>query len=440
MENISQKLFSEITSKGVCTLVVPGKPSWNPDNNYFKTQREASLRGINIQRYFLFPLRHLVNDPIVLRHIKLDQESGIKTKLLYIGELLKNGKIPSSIEFSIWDEGLLLTNYFSEENHTPIDFLISANEEDIEEATIKLDFIINNSQEIYPENYFNNELNIEEPMLATAPVADFLSKVLCKGNHVNTEDCQWYHSIWQYLRILDLVSTPTWHADFYINELKKLGKKKDEKLSILISGTADYSTLAHVLWAFKDLSNSQLSVSVIDLCETPLFLCKWYGKNLNREVVTINCDLFHYCPEDKFDIIVTDAFLTRFNLEDRKAIIQKWYALLNDDGAIVTSVRIGGSNTGMPRKGSIESANVFEQNIKSVGKRWKEFLPITIEEIQSRGRFYALNMISYSAGSILDVRTLFESIGFKIIISDKNNVKGELEPTTYLDIVAKKIN
>lgn len=43
---------------------------------------------------------------------------------------------------------------------------------------------------------------------------------------------------------------------------------------MLISGTADYSMLAHLLQAYRNVE-AAVHVTVLDRCETPLYLCRW---------------------------------------------------------------------------------------------------------------------------------------------------------------------
>ncbi len=439
MNTVTDHLFTHVEYSGKCCLPVPGRPSWNPESQFYTQQREAAKRGIKIERLFLLPFWHLTNDPTVLKQTKLDQDAGITVHHLYIGNLLKEGRLPftDSLEFSIWDDKLILTRYFAEENHTPLEFIISANEEDLEVAQYNWHFLSTTTIDISKTQKSMNSLDLEEPMLTTAPVADFLSKVLCKGNHIDKEDCQWYHSIWQYLRILDLVSTPTWHGSFYTNQLRKcIGQNPN--FSILISGTADYSMLAHVLWTLKNFLIERLNITVLDLCETPLFLCKWYASLLKRQVQTVAEDIFKYEIQKAFDIIVTDAFLTRFPLDMRGSIIKKWHSFLANDGSIITTVRLGGPPEGSPRRGSISQAEQFAKNIRASGRHWRDFLPISIEEIEKRGTAYARTMTSYSAGTSNNVINLFHANGFKVQYAEENEVKGELMPTTYLDIVAVK--
>lgn len=439
-DKVWESLFNNAENSVQCCLPVPGRPNWNPENRHFVLEREASERGVIIERFLLLPFKHLINDPVVQKHIILDEKSGIKVRKLFIGNLLKDGKLPfnDSLEYSIFDQQVIFIKYYSDENHSPIEFVVSANGEDIEVGQTIWNLLLQNSVEIGLEES-QSQLSLEEPMLSTAPVADFLSKVLCKGNHINSDDCQWYHSIWQYLRILDVVSTPTWHASFYNTQLHAVSLAHNSKISILISGTADYSTLAHALWAFKDYSEENLDISVLDLCDTPLFLCKWYASLSKRKITTLKQDIFTLTPTNCFNLIVTDAFLTRFSLEDRKEVVKKWHSLLSKDGYIITTVRLGGNPAGEPRKGSQIQSEEFGRNIRNIARHWRDFLPISIDELERRGKIYASLMTSYSAGNASNILSLFEDNGFQIIAAVENEVKGELLPTTYIDIMAKKI-
>jgi len=439
LNQIARTLFPALKKSGFCTLPIPGKPHWDPEDEYFEEQREASRRGIKIERAYLFPLKSMYNNPIVQQQIELDKQAGIEIHLLYIGDCLRNNLLPfsGSLEFSLWDDDVALFPLFSKEKNVAMEFILSSRQEDIEFVKYKWHSIFQQSRNMKMIFELESELDLEEPMLITASVADFLAKAICEGNQVDEEDCCWYHSVWQYLRILDLVSTPTWHSNFYKTQLSLLAQD-NRPISILISGTADYSVLAYVLWAFREYSDENLNIVTLDLCETPLFLCKWYGKHVNRTIETVASDILTYNSNNYFDVIISDAFLTRFPLDFRKKVLKKWYSLLNKNGKVVTTVRLGGNVTGIPRRGSEEKADQFAREIKSVGRYWSDFLPIRIDELSERGREYALKMTSYSAGSRQNIIELFRDFNFEVIHYEDNDVKGELESTKYLDLVCIK--
>ena len=42
-----------------------------------------------------------------------------------------------------------------------------------------------------------------------------LSPASCSHGPVDAVSCAWYHGVWPFLREVDMVSSPTWHHDFY---------------------------------------------------------------------------------------------------------------------------------------------------------------------------------------------------------------------------------
>jgi len=58
-------------------------------------------------------------------------------------------------------------------------------------------------------------------LLQTALDMEELSAAHCVGGYLSGSSCSWYHSAWQYLRLIDMVSTPSWHGNFYADQLTK---------------------------------------------------------------------------------------------------------------------------------------------------------------------------------------------------------------------------
>ena len=231
-----------------------------------------------------------------------------------------------------------------------------------------------------------------------------------------------------------MVSTPTWHTHFYLNALESIARDRDSH-QVLISGTADYSMLAHVLWAYQK-SGIRPFVTVLDLCETPLFLCKWYGKSMGVRVKTISVDILTFNPDTPFDIITTDAFLTRFPPDERKQVINKWYELLQSNGHIVTTVRIEPGLSKAHIHTTPEQADTFRRRALQEARRWQGFIRCPAEQVANLAKRYAERMISYSFSSEEEVRSLFINAGFTIKSLNIAQVPGEMAITLYAEIVA----
>jgi len=388
LDDFGRVLFSGLRSGGFCTFVVSGKQGWNPRTYYFEAARQAAARGRDITRAFLIPHRSHRSDTVLREHIAMDRAAGIKVELLLIGDLLAQSSIPliESLDFGIWDEAIVCTGVRSStvDFHGLAEWRVSARPEDLQHARELMVLLLKEAPRVDLDKANGEELNLEEPMISTAPVADFLSTVLCRGNHVSKEDCSWYHSIWQYLRVFNMVSTPTWHFDFYFAALKRLADRAATRL--LISGTADYSTLAHVLWSLR---NATAHVTILDLCETPLFLCKWYAKSVSCQVETIAMDIFKYSPDVPFDCIITDAFLTRFSPNERNAVVRQWASLLNrENGMVITTTRLEQAAADGVVRATPTQADSFRHRAAREAKKWAEFIPMTPSEIGNRAQRY----------------------------------------------------
>lgn len=147
------------------------------------------------------------------------------------------------------------------------------------------------------------------------------------------DDCGWFHGAWQYLLFLGLSASPERNLPFYQRELRRAAAAHSHR-KILIAGCSDHAMLAIVLSAINTLSCIPL-ITVVDRCETPLFLCRWFADRLGCEITTQKADLVSYEPEEKFDIICTDGLLSNLQPTGRTDIVLAWHRLLNPDGGVL---------------------------------------------------------------------------------------------------------
>lgn len=279
------------------------------------------------------------------------------------------------------------------------------------------------------------KFELKEPLSSSADYCYNIAKKICSKDYIDKTSCVWYHSIWQYLRLLDLVSSPEWHSEFYIENMLNIFERIISP-KILISGTADYSMLAYIIHCCK-LSNNSAEIYVLDLCNTPLEMCKWYAKREDININVINADLFSYdFGDNKFDIICTDAFLTRFNENQIINIIAIWKKLLSYDGCIITTIRVRENKS--KKDSNLSPDGLKQKYIKEACLRyekWKYFLNISREELKSAATLYVNNMSSNNFGNTKEVLKLLEECGGNIIQQKTRITRGELETTKYLEVV-----
>jgi SAM-dependent methyltransferase len=297
-------------------------------------------------------------------------------------------------------------------------------------------------------------------LLTSAPMIRQAASMLCRGGHVGVEEgpCDWYHGYWQYLRLFNMVSSPSWHPKFYHDQLHRQIYGPAEARRILITGCADYSILAFVLASLNEHDGRRLDVAthVLDLCPTALAACRWYAKQVHAQVTTHEGDITDRSqivaalgagPEGKpFDLLIADAFLTRFNRGEADKVMRSWHALLRPGGQVMTTVRLHPRNRDPfatdDRAGDTSFSDPianFQLRLRRRAEPWRRFLDIDIDNLCEAARQYALRMISNDMGDKEEIVDMFRRNGFKVEYENVEPVDGELVKTSYLRIVARRL-
>jgi SAM-dependent methyltransferase len=296
--------------------------------------------------------------------------------------------------------------------------------------------------------------DITAQLLESAELLHKTAQMSCAHNKIlGEEGCSWYHGAWQYLRLFDMVSSPTWHSVFYLEQLRKaIHATSRPARRILISGTADYTTLAFVVEAARvepGAPSAQIDVHVVDVCRTPLLACQWYAKQAGVKVHFHQADITEWGEFDQpFDLIVADAFLTRFNPDDAKRVVASWKDLLRPGGLVVTTVRLHPRNEYADQEaGDLEFGedrrltdpiDDFELRLRERAAGWQDMLSIDLESLSLAGRQYAKQMVSHDLGDADEVQKIFESQEFALMTSVPARVRGELVGTEYLRLTARR--
>ena len=106
-DRLGQVLYSNLKTGGFCTHLVTGHRRWGDRSADLEGARSAAKRGCEIERAFLLPDRCLRHDPNLKRHLDLDVKAGIRTLVLFVGDLIEElaACSPGSLEFGVWDRG-----------------------------------------------------------------------------------------------------------------------------------------------------------------------------------------------------------------------------------------------------------------------------------------------------------------------------------------------
>jgi hypothetical protein len=401
------------------------------DDYVAEVWREVARNGIDSSVCYVVPNAAMAHAHLVQR-INDDQSSGMRVSVATVSEIPDNIFARGLADVTIVDSCIVAVAPLVGYNQSlGTAWRVSIDDAEVAEASVALDAIQQIGRDITD---FAPTLDLEEPLAQSAHLIDQIARVLCVGDHVDPTGCGWYHSTWQYLRLTNMVSTPAWHHDFYLNAIKE--KLVEGARSVLITGTADYSVLAYVIHAARD-AGVETRITVVDLCPTPLFACQWFASQVNVDVNPIQADIFDVTATrlGKFDLIVTDAFLTRFNEAERQLVLNTWSRHLEDGGSVITTVRSHAeSQVGQGAEDAIQS---FRDRAIDRWHKWESFIGMSSVQIGERAEFYAKTMVTNQIGDELSILSMLGG-QFEVESSQLAQVPGELVPTKYLRVIMSR--
>jgi len=253
---------------------------------------------------------------------------------------------------------------------------------------------------------------VREPLELSAAIARRIATQMCRRSPDSGEDCAWLHGFWQCLRLMRVAATPDRHADFYREALARVeGAAATPR--VLVCGAADYSMLAHALAAFR-CRNVEPAISVIDVCDTPLYLNRWYAEREACNIETHRRHLLEYSEPRRFDVVCTHSFFGQFPRGRRPAMIAAWRGLLRPGGLVVTTLPLRPGSAEEPNRFTSGQAESFRAGVLAHAKTLAEFLDSEPEDIIRQGERYLEARYGYPVDSSEEVRELFASEGFAV--------------------------
>lgn len=245
----------------------------------------------------------------------------------------------------------------------------------------------------------------------------------CSGGYPDKDDCSWYHGNWMLLRYLGVVSNPYWHETFYKGALHNICA--NDKEYVLIAGTADFSM--PLLCSETNIPK----VFICDKCSTPVKICNLVSQFLGCDWKTFVQDV---CSEFPFkcDIIINDAFLSRFVDKDKP--LMGIYNGLKKGGYYITTLKKGRQNKGGEVTDSVRAH--FMQKVRERYIQNKDVLPdLDIDAISAT---YVEKMASFPVENENEIHMLFKKVGLNILEIERGIVEGEFEVSEYFRVVSQK--
>jgi hypothetical protein len=116
-------------------------------------------------------------------------------------------------------------------------------------------------------------------------------------------------------------------------------------LSVLIAGAADTAILKLVLDAAVavggDAFARRLEVTIVDLCETPLEICRRFAQRHGLALETVRSDIGDYRPDRRFGLVAMHGVLPFFPVDRRLDYMRRIAGWLDEGGLVVSASQIG---------------------------------------------------------------------------------------------------
>lgn len=253
-------------------------------------------------------------------------------------------------------------------------------------------------------------MHIDEPLADSAMQALEWSRSLCRGNGKDY-GCAWYHGSWQVLRLLGVFNSIRSDDDFFITQLDATIAKGASRF--LITGAADYALLARIA-AVAANRNVTPEITIVDRCETPLKLNRWYAGRVGLEIETLCIDILDYRAPDRFDVTCTHSFLCFFNAAGRKSLTAKWWDCLSPGGAVLTAQRARPKENNFRIAYSAKQVKVLGERAFRLADGQYHQLGIEPDLARTLAEGYATHHWTYLIQHADELRELFEWQGFEL--------------------------
>jgi SAM-dependent methyltransferase len=204
--------------------------------------------------------------------------------------------------------------------------------------------------------------------------------------------------------------------------------------------------LAHVTCAY-DNERSPLEATVVDRCDTSLFLNRWYGERHHVALTTVCGDALEYAADRPFDLICTHSFLHQFDPESRRKLAARWHALLQPGGIFVTTQRVRPNDSSPRHAYTDEHARELSERAAAAARVHPQPLDVDPDDLAHAVYQYAIRRNSYVIRTAREITDPFEASGFDIELADDGGyaererdrpASGEGTDTFRLRIVARK--
>lgn len=261
----------------------------------------------------------------------------------------------------------------------------------------------------------------------------------CWADPRSGESCALHHGIWTCARLLALVGSPGADAAFWGRALEPLSHLGHEP-RILLSGASDHGFL-ELIFGLLRAGGTRAELHLLDRCETPLRLNRWYAAQVAVTLHTVQSDILAYVPDRPFDVIGAHAFIDQLPPAAWPALLQTWWRALAPGGRVIALNRLRTEDEASSDRRAALEARDFRPLIERVNARLPARLRLPVEPLAAEVARYWRQRAPTPFRSAAMLVELFERTGFVIECAEEGfaEITGRaLSRSRRLRLIARK--
>lgn len=263
--------------------------------------------------------------------------------------------------------------------------------------------------------------DVDEPLLQMAPLARQWAAACCTRPDADSGvDCEPYHGLWPYLRLMGLGKTLSGHGAQFLREVRAWGREwpargHSGRPRVLVSGSADASMVAHVLQGARDVA-LDVEVTVLDQCDTPLRLSGWYAEHIGAGGVRlVRSDVLDYRDAHGFDLILTSSFLGYFAPAQRAVLFQTYAALMAPGARLAFSNRLRAGAENQAVGFTAPQGEAFVDQVRTLAPGLPQACAADADALVALARRYVAMFQSYPLNGAASVTALADAAGLQVL-------------------------
>jgi SAM-dependent methyltransferase len=244
--------------------------------------------------------------------------------------------------------------------------------------------------------------------------------------------CRDLHALWPYIRLSKSSTGVEGEGSRLTQVLRQL--IADGRRDVLIAGAADTGVLALVARAGADYL---VNIVVLDICETPLELCRRFGKQWSIPIETIRQDLRDLNFKQQFDLVLVHGTLHFIDESGRLTAVKRIRESLRPGGRMVLFFN---TSRAPPLQADDNIHAEYAMAVLSELKRQHVSLPdneaVMCDRLAAHSRRRQLREGAFVQP--VDARLMLETAGLKVMSCDQIEVRLASKAAGFVSRISKQ--